>query len=93
MAVLGDTDTRRCALADLLPGHCSGPLHSHHVYPVNLGGDPDGYRVDLCARHHPMLEALARRELRRPPRCRHIHPTREGREACERRLAKLALVS
>ena len=77
-----------CAVHELLGGNCVGPIHQHHVEPMSLGGDELGYTVPVCARHHPMLEALARRvygtqEYRR---CPHRHATAEGRRACERRL-------
>lgn len=78
----------RCAVHELLGGECSGPIARHHVWPVELGGDPHGRTVESCARHHPMLEALARRVygLREPRRCPHRHVTREARERCEARL-------
>lgn len=76
----------RCVLADLVPGGCAGGIDWHHVYPVSAGGDPEGRTVPVCDRHHPMLESVARRILRGPRRCSHYHPTREGREVCERRL-------
>jgi len=80
----------RCVIHELLGTECRGPVARHHVHPVELGGDPEGRTVECCARHHPMLEALARRvyshEQTYPRRCPHYHPTRAGREACERRL-------
>lgn len=79
-----------CAAADLLPTPCAGPLHRHHVYPISRGGDELGRTVILCARHHPSVEAIARRLLEpRPRRCPHRHRTREAREACERRLSAI----
>jgi hypothetical protein len=55
---------------------------------VSEGGAPFDIdnAVTACARHHPMLEALRRRLLAPPPRCRHRHPYPAGREACERRM-------
>lgn len=79
-----------CVFSELVPGECSGPLHWHHVFPVSAGGDPDGKQVPICERHHPMLESIARRILRGPRRCKHLHRTREGREACERKLNQAA---
>ena len=76
---------RICALSELVPGECSGRLHEHHVMPISAGGDPNGKTVLLCQRHHPMVEALARRILRWR-RCPHVHRSPEAREACERRL-------
>jgi 5-methylcytosine-specific restriction endonuclease McrA len=89
-------DGSRCTVARLLGGRCSTnlPLHAHHIKPVSDGGaafDLDNVGT-TCARHHPIWEALRRRlvELREPerPRCPHVHRTREGREICERRLAR-----
>lgn len=67
---------------------CSGPVHLHHVHPLSAGGDAFGRTVEVCRRHHPMLEALARRVYGEPEwkTCPHQHRTREAREACERRL-------
>lgn len=80
--------TGRCVLADLLPDACSGGLERHHVHPMSRDGDPLGETVLVCKHHHPTLEAMARKALadERWKRCHHRHPTREGREACERRL-------
>lgn len=77
----------RCAVAELVGGSCAGRIHRHHVHPLSLGGDPCGRTIEVCARHHPMLEALLRR-VHQPEwkRCRHTHRSREGRELCERRL-------
>lgn len=74
-----------CAVSALVGGSCSGPLHLHHVTPLSAGGDFDGPTVLVCARHHPMVEALARRS-HRERRCPHNHPYPGAREACERRL-------
>jgi hypothetical protein len=63
-------------------GPCHGLIDRHHVNP------PDERSVQVCHRHHPMLES-ARRRLFGEPRwksCPHIHRTREARESCERRL-------
>ena len=66
-------------------GECVGVIDLHHVRP----GDPDSRHIPVCHRHHPQLEATLRR-LSAPERawkrCGHRHSTREGREACERRL-------
>jgi hypothetical protein len=78
-----------CAVAELLGGECAGPIHRHHVHPVSLDGDPEGMTVQVCRKHHPMLEALARKIYGDPPgwkRCPHPHRTRAAREQCERRL-------
>jgi hypothetical protein len=80
---------RVCALAELLPDLCSSVLHEHHITPISAGGDPDGPTAWVCERHHPMLESLARRVLKAPRRCTHVHPYPGGKEACERRLARL----
>ena len=74
-----------CAVSALVGGACSGPLHLHHVTPLALGGDFDSDTVLVCARHHPMVEALARRVHRRR-RCTHRHFYPGARAECERRL-------
>lgn len=90
-------DGRSCTVARLLGGDCSrGPLHVHHVVPL----EDDGAPFDLdnlgttCARHHPTWEALRRTLVRRrqapPPRCRHQHRSVEARLICEARLARQA---
>lgn len=84
--------TGSCCLSRLLPDSCEGALHRHHVVPISLGGDPLGETVLVCARHHPALEALARRVIRWRS-CKHEHRTREARESCERRLNRDALHS
>lgn len=83
-----------CAAAELFGGECHGPIHRHHVHPISLGGDPNGETIEACARHHPMVEALARKMHGAPEwkRCRHLHRTREAREACEQRLNRLNIV-
>lgn len=83
----------RCVVHDLIGGECAGPIGRHHVWPIELGGDPRGRTIESCARHHPMLEALARRVYSIPEyrRCPHVHPTLEGRLACERRLNAVAV--
>jgi hypothetical protein len=55
---------------------------------VSLGGDPAGETIMVCARHHPMLEALARKIHGLPEwkSCPHMHRSAAAREACERRL-------
>ena len=82
----------RCAAAELLGGECAGPIGRHHLHPISLGGDPEGETVEACARHHPMLEALARKIHGLPEwkRCPHTHRSREAREACETRLNRAA---
>ncbi len=77
-----------CVIQELLGGNCSGPIAHHHVEPLNLGGADDGRTVPVCASHHPMLEALARRVhgSQQPRTCPHFHATAEGRAACERKL-------
>ena len=67
-------------------GACRGLIHRHHVDP------PDERTVQICARHHPQLEA-ALRQLDRQPHwrhCPHTHRSREARLVCERRLNRLA---
>lgn len=85
-------ERERCEVAELLGGECAGPIHRHHVVPMSLGGDADGETVEVCERHHPMLEALARKVHKLPEHkiCPHHHRTREAREACERRLNRAA---
>jgi hypothetical protein len=82
----------RCAVHELIGTDCAGPISRHHVHPVALGGGELGRTVQCCSRHHPMLEALARRAYGAPGyrRCPHAHPTQEGRLACERRLNPVA---
>jgi hypothetical protein len=81
---------RNYCVVDLLLGDyaepCSGLIHHHHVDP----SDPDSRTVQCCAGHHSRLHGVLRR-LERRRRCPHRHPTREGREACERRLNTLRL--
>lgn len=96
-----ERDGHRCTVARLLGGECSGRLHAHHIRPVTEGGAPfDLENVGTaCASHHPVWEMLRRRllaaldrEVEKPPvlRCRHHHPTAEGRRICERRLLREA---
>lgn len=82
----------RCQVAELLGGECAGPIHRHHVHPMSLGGDFDGETVEACRRHHPMLEALARKIHGTPEwkHCPHTHRTRAAREECEERLNRAA---
>lgn len=89
-------DRRRCVLAWLVGGACSGPLHVHHVEPIeerpDLAFDVDNL-VSACGAHHPTLEAFRRfrrAKVRGWRSCPHAHPTRAGREACERRLNRVA---
>lgn len=87
-------DADRCTVARLIGGDCHPRLDVHHITPVSEGGAPydDDNLLTVCARHHPMLEALRRHLTREPqrPRCRHHHPYPGGREECERRMAKMA---
>jgi hypothetical protein len=78
----------RCIVHELFGADCAGAIARHHVHPVSLGGPEDGPTVECCARHHTMLEALARRVYGVPEyrRCPHAHRTQEGRLACEQRL-------
>lgn len=77
-----------------LGGACSATLDVHHIRPREEGGtDADENLMVLCHRHHPMLEAIRKAILqRREPRktCRHRHPYPGAREACERRLNRIA---
>lgn len=77
-----------CAVGELLGTECSGRLHLHHVHPLQAGGDQFGRTVPVCEKHHPSLEALARRVWGEPEwkHCTHTHPYPGGREECERRL-------
>lgn len=76
-----------CAVAWLFGqavGRCDGAQHRHHVDPE----DPDSRSFQVCAAHHPKLQA-ALRHLDDRPRwrsCRHEHRYPGSREACERRL-------
>ena len=76
-----------CAISFLFGdavGPCGGLIHRHHVDP----DDSDSRSFQVCARHHPRVQAALRRLVSPRPwrRCPHEHRTREGREACERRL-------
>lgn len=80
----------QCAVAFLfggLVGDCIGLIHRHHVDP----DDPDSRSFQVCARHHPRLQA-ALRHLNDPARwkrCPHkpgVHRYPGAREACERNL-------
>lgn len=90
-------DANRCTVSRLLGGDCSARLDVHHIKPVSEGGP--AYELEnlatVCASHHPVWEALRRRLLanltpveEKPVRCRHYHPTAEGRRLCERRMAQ-----
>jgi hypothetical protein len=93
-------DCSRCTVSRLLGGECSGVLHVHHIEPADerpaLAFELDNLAT-ACAGHHARWEALRRalvRERRRGyRRCPHPHPTRAGREACERRLNAEALTA
>jgi 5-methylcytosine-specific restriction endonuclease McrA len=85
-------DDRRCTVGRFLGGACHGPLHVNHIRPrreyPELAFDEDNVGT-VCARHHPMWEALVRAILtRRLPPCRHNHPYPQGRLECERRRAR-----
>jgi hypothetical protein len=82
---MSETLSRTCALSELLPGECTEVLHSHHVMPISYGGDPDGPQVWVCSRHHPRLEAMARRELSWRT-CKHRHRYAWAKAECEARL-------
>ena len=80
-----------CMVEELLgetAGPCVGLIHLHHTNPL----DPDSRLVSVCAGHHPKVHALLNVLGQRAEwkRCHHRHPTREGREACERRLNRAA---
>lgn len=89
-------DGSSCTVAGLLGGACSPILHVHHIEPVADGGAP--FDLDnlatVCARHHPMWEALRRGIVARRSApaaevyCPHHHRSREAREICERRLRR-----
>lgn len=84
-------DGHRCTVSRLLGGGCAGLFHVHHIIPRAEGGpDHEDNLATVCARHHPIWETLRRRivdaQTPRWRRCPHRHPTRAGREACERRL-------
>lgn len=77
-----------CAVAYLFGdsvGPCHGAIDRHHVDP------PNERSIQVCHRHHPMLEAARRRVVAKPEwkRCPHTHRSREARESCERRLNRL----
>lgn len=89
-----DLPRRRCVVRDLLGpivGTCRGSIHRHHTDP----DDPDSETIEVCARHHPKIQALVRalRATPEPRRCPHppgTHRYPGAREACERRLNRLA---
>ena len=72
-------------LLDDAVGPCRGLIHHHHVDP----NDPYSRTVQVCASHHPKIHAVLN-SLGRKKRCPHRHPTRAGREACERKLNQAA---
>ena len=79
-----------CIVADLFGVECEGPLHRHHVHPLSAGGPWEGRTLLVCRRHHPTVEAFARR-FHNWKRCRrHRHPYPQGRIECELRLNGLA---
>src|SRR5262245_38528620 len=82
-----------CLVHELLgeaAGPCHGLIHLHHVDPT----DEDSRTVQVCNGHHQHVHSVLRSlsvTTERPWRtCHHRHPTREGREACERRLNRAA---
>lgn len=73
-----------CIVSELLgdaAGPCRGLIHHHHVDPM----DAESRTVQVCASHHPRIHSFLGR-VGRVRRCPHRHPTRAGRDACERRL-------
>lgn len=79
----------KCVLESLFgeaAGPCSGTIHRHHLNPA----DPASRSVEVCAAHHPRLQAILRRllnpEWKRCPHKPGTHRYREGLEACERQL-------
>lgn len=76
---------RDYCIVDILLGDAAGPcqglIHHHHVDPA----DPYSRTVQVCASHHPKLHRVLN-SLGRKRSCPHRHPTRAGREACERKL-------
>lgn len=76
-------------LFDEAAGPCAGLMHRHHVIP----GHSASRSVQVCASHHPKLEA-ALRLLVKPPElewvpCPHkpgTHVYEGARESCERNL-------
>lgn len=94
-----DRDGGRCTVARLLGGQCRGSLHAHHIEKrvdrPELALDETNLAT-VCAAHHPTWEALrlfVTRARRQIPPCKHRHPYRAGREACEReRAEKLGIV-
>jgi hypothetical protein len=73
-----------CLISELLgdfAGPCRGLISHHHIDP----SDPDSRTAQVCNAHHSQLHGVLRK-LERRRRCPHRHPTREGREACERSL-------
>jgi hypothetical protein len=65
-------------------GDCAGAIHRHHVDP----DDPESRSLQVCASHHPKLQAALRRLSARPTwrRCPHEHRYPGARVACEARL-------
>lgn len=73
-------------------GVCHGRIDRHHVDPE----DPESRSFQVCARHHPKVQAILRRLLNPPKwkRCPHkpgTHRYPEGKLACERSLNRDAL--
>lgn len=76
-----------CRIAELFgpaAGPCHGLIDRHHVDP----DDPDSRTIEVCHRHHPMLETALRNLMRagRRRRCPHNHRYPGARAECERRL-------
>lgn len=66
-------------------GGCRGVMHRHHVDP----DDGASRSVQVCAGHHPTLQAALRTLRggeRQRRRCGHRHPYDHGRRECERHL-------
>jgi hypothetical protein len=69
-------------------GPCHGLIHRHHVDP----DDPESRSLEVCAVHHPTLQAALQR-LTRPAerrRCGHRHRYDHARRECEARLNRAA---
>jgi hypothetical protein len=77
----------RCLIETLfgdVAGPCSGRIHRHHVDP----DEPYGRTIEVCAAHHPRVEAILRRLRQDPPGCPHrpgTHRYAHAREECARR--------
>lgn len=83
----------RCVIADLFgeaAGPCTGLIHRHHVDPE----DPDSRSLEVCAGHHPRIQAILRRllnpEWKRCPHKPGTHRWPGAKDACERQLNRAA---